>query len=300
MPSLRALLDEPAPRGGRRRHPARRRGRPGPARRRPSPVAELAREAGIAGADARRGPATRTSWPSWPTSRPTAARSSPTARCCRRPPSPSRAHGWVNLHFSLLPAWRGAAPVQHAILPATRSPARRRSRSRPASTPARCSAWSPRRSGRPTPAGDLLDRLAVSGARLLRRHDGRHRGRHPASRVPQPADGVSIAPKLTVDDARVDWTQPALARRPAGSGPAPRRPGAWTDVPRRAAQARPGPSVRGGRRARAPGELRGRRAPGVAVGTGARRRSSSARSSRPGKRPMPAADWARGARLAAG
>ena len=49
-------------------------------------------------------------------------------------------HGWVNLHFSLLPAWRGAAPVQHAVCTATSSPARRCSSWRRAWTPGRCSA----------------------------------------------------------------------------------------------------------------------------------------------------------------
>ena len=49
-------------------------------------------------------------------------------------------HGWVNLHFSVLPAWRGAAPVQAAVRGVTRSPGRPRSASSRSSTRARCTA----------------------------------------------------------------------------------------------------------------------------------------------------------------
>ena len=85
-------------------------------RRAPSPVAELAAEAGVAGAHARSVPASPSSSPSW---------RALDVDCCPvvaygalLPPAALDVppHGWVNLHFSLLPAWRGAAPVQHAIL----------------------------------------------------------------------------------------------------------------------------------------------------------------------------------------
>ena len=124
----------------------------------------------------------------------------------------------------------------------------------------------------------------------------RHRGAATLVAVPQPADGVSLAPKLTVDDARVDWTAPAFAvdRLVRACTPAP---GAWTTLPRRAAQARPGRP----RRRAAERPLRARRAvrsDGAQVLVGTRRRARSRLGEvRPaGKRPMAAADWARGVR----
>ena len=137
------------------------------------------------------------------------------------------AHGWVNLHFSVLPAWRGAAPVQHAVL--------RGDDITGATTflivkeldagPVFGTLTEP---VRPTDtSGDLLGRLAVSGAELLVRtldaiEDGTVRA------VPQPADGVSFAPKLTPADARVDWKLPAhlIDRQVRGCTP---DPGAWTE-----------------------------------------------------------------------
>jgi methionyl-tRNA formyltransferase len=136
-------------------------------------------------------------------------------------------HGWVNLHFSVLPAWRGAAPVQHAVL--------RGDDITGASTfqivkeldagPVYGTLTEP---VRPTDtSGDLLDRLAVAGAQLLvATLDGIEDGTVRA--VPQPSDGISFAPKLTTEDARVDWKMPAhlIDRQIRGCTP---DPGAWTD-----------------------------------------------------------------------
>ena len=135
-------------------------------------------------------------------------------------------HGWVNLHFSLLPAWRGAAPVQHAILHgddltgATTFQIVRELDAGPVygvlTEPV----------GPRDTAGDLLGRLAVSGAGLLvATLDGIESGQLDAR--PQPAEGVSLAPKITIEDARVRWDEPALAvdRRIRACTPGP---GAWT------------------------------------------------------------------------
>ena len=137
-------------------------------------------------------------------------------------------HGWVNLHFSLLPAWRGAAPVQHAVLHGddiTGATTFRIVRELDAG-PVFGVVTEP--IGSTDTAGDLLERLAVSGAELLvATLDGIESG---ALRPqPQPADGVSLAPKLEVADARVDWARPALAisRRIRACTPAP---GAWTEL----------------------------------------------------------------------
>jgi methionyl-tRNA formyltransferase len=204
-------------------------------------------------------------------------------------------HGWVNLHFSLLPAWRGAAPVQHAI--------RAGDEITGASTfqiveelDAGPVFGMMTETIRPTDtAGDLLQRLATGGADLLvRTLDGIEDGSLDPRE--QPAEGVSLAPKVTVADARVDWARPAAAvdRLVRACTPAP---GAWSTYGDDRIKLGPvlvvedGPSL-------GPGELGvGKHA--VHVGTG----TTSVRLSdvQPvGKRPMPAADWARGVRVPTG
>ena len=230
-------------------------------------------------------------------------------------------HGWVNLHFSVLPAWRGAAPVQHAILHgdditgATTFQIVRELDAgpvfgvltepiRPADT-----------------AGDLLDRLAASGAELLvATLDGIEDGTVRA--VPQSADGISLAPKLTPQDARVDWNLPAhlIDRQIRACTP---DPGAWTEfdgariklwpvsllapsrpgephaVDEQVGAAGPGPgavtspsAATGPGVSLAAGELCVERG-AVYAGTGSRPvRLGDVQP--PGKRRMPAADWARG------
>ena len=102
--------------------------------------------------------------PSWP---PTAVRWWPTARCCRSRVLDIPPHGWVNLHFSLLPAWRGAAPVQRAILAGDQVTGATTFRIvlELDAGPTFASMTEPIR---PTDtSGDLLGRLAVRGAELL-------------------------------------------------------------------------------------------------------------------------------------
>jgi methionyl-tRNA formyltransferase len=216
-------------------------------------------------------------------------------------------NGWVNLHFSILPAWRGAAPVQHAILHGDDVTG--------ASTFGIVKELDAgpvygvlTESVRPDDTtGTLLDRLSHSGAELLvATLDGIEDGTVQA--VPQPAEGVSFAPKIHSADARVDWKLPAhvVDRQIRACTP---DPGAWTefdgarlklgpvfpDVPGAPGSAgAAGPS--GGASAAppdlAPGELHvGRRA--VLVGTGSRPvRLGDVQA--PGKRRLTASDWARG------
>ena len=129
-------------------------------------------------------------------------------RAARRRPAGRAPHGWINLHFSLLPAWRGAAPVQAAIAAGDKVTGATTFQIEPAldSGPVYGVVTE---TIRPTDtAGDLLDRLSVSGAALLETTlDGIADGT--LSPVPQPADGVTVAPKMTVDDARVRWDLPA-------------------------------------------------------------------------------------------
>ncbi|MFJ9912332.1 methionyl-tRNA formyltransferase [Actinacidiphila glaucinigra] len=205
------------------------------------------------------------------------------------------ARGWVNLHFSLLPAWRGAAPVQHAVMAGDEVTGAATflieegldsgpvygvvtEDVRPRDT-----------------SGDLLTRLSHSGAKLLAATmDGIEDGALVAR--PQPAEGVSLAPKITVDDARVDWNAPALRvdRVIRGCTPAP---GAWTLFG--GERLKVGPvTLLPERTDLAPGELEvTKRA--VYAGTGSH--AVELGEVRPqGKKPMPAADWARGVRLPSG
>ena len=200
------------------------------------------------------------------------------------------AHGWVNLHFSLLPAWRGAAPVQAAIaagdtvtgattfqieLDLDAGPVYGvvTETVRPADT-----------------AGDLLGRLAVSGAGLLEiTMDGIADGS--LAPVPQPADGVTVAPKITVEEARVRWELAAhvVDRKIRAVTP---NPGAWTmigDMRVKVGPVRPDEA-----KVLAVGEFEvGRR--DVWIGTGSNAVTLSWVQP-PGRKPMNAADWARGAR----
>jgi len=292
VPSLRALLDSPrhevvavvtrpAARAGRGRHEV------------VSPVAELAADAGLPVLTPRR--------PSEPEFLAGLAALEPD--CCpvvaygALLPPPALAvpkHGWVNLHFSLLPAWRGAAPVQHALL--------RGDDVTGASTFLIEAGLDTgpvfgvvTESIRPNDtAGDLLVRLADSGAGLLvATMDGIADGA--LVPVPQPSEGVSLAGKIEVADAQVDWSAPArhVDRLVRACTPAP---GAWTTA--RGDRLKLGPVQPTEASTLAPGELRVEKA-AVFVGTGtADVRLGEVRPA--GKRPMPAADWARGARLQSG
>ncbi|AJF64150.1 methionyl-tRNA formyltransferase [Streptomyces vietnamensis] len=204
-------------------------------------------------------------------------------------------HGWVNLHFSLLPAWRGAAPVQHSLMAGDEVTG--------ASTFLIEEGLD---SGpvygvvtediRPTDtSGDLLTRLAFAGAGLLAATmDGIEDGTLKA--VPQPIEGITLAPKIQVEDAHVDFAAPALRvdRVVRGCTPAP---GAWTvfrGERLKLIQVTPLPD----RTDLAPGELAvGKN--NVYAGTGSY--AVELLWVQPqGKKPMKAADWARGVRIAPG
>lgn len=197
-------------------------------------------------------------------------------------------HGWINLHFSLLPAWRGAAPVQRSLIAGddvtgavtflleegldtgpvfgTLTEA-----VRPDDT-----------------AGALLERLSHSGAVLLTQTlSAVDAGR--AAAVPQQGE-VSLAPKLTLEDGRLDWQQPALAigRRARGVTP---EPGAWTTLDGQRIKLEP-VILRPGDPALKPGHL-ALAGKSVLVGTGSHPVELT-RVQPSGKKMMTAADWARG------
>jgi methionyl-tRNA formyltransferase len=206
-------------------------------------------------------------------------------------------HGWVNLHFSLLPAWRGAAPVQHAVMAGDEvTGASTFLIEAGLDTGPVFGVMTERIRPRDT-AGDLLDRLAEGGAGLLlATMDGLADGA--LTPVPQAAEGVSLAPKLEVADAQVRWDRPAVTvdRQVRGCTPAP---GAWSTF--RGARVKLAPVVPDPAYAGpplAPGELAaGKRVVHVGTSSGVVQLTSVQPH---GKKEMAAADWARGVRIDAG
>jgi methionyl-tRNA formyltransferase len=202
-------------------------------------------------------------------------------------------HGWVNLHFSLLPAWRGAAPVQRAIIAGDDvTGATTFALDEGLDTGPVYGVVTEQIHSTDTSA-DLLDRLAHSGARLLvATLDGIADGS--LRPTPQPPDGLSYAPKLTPADAGIDWRQPAVHvdRLVRGCTPAP---GAWTWWRGDRMKVGPVRLVPDADVALEPGAL--------AVVDGAVLVGSGSHPVRlgdvalAGRRWTPAADWARGARL---
>lgn len=134
--------------------------------------------------------------------------------------------GWVNLHFSALPAWRGAAPVQHAIRNGDEVTGATTFRIVEALDAGPTYGVMTERIQLRDTAGDLLARLAEGGAGLLvATLDGLEAGALEAR--PQQLDALSFAPKITVDDARIDWRLSAevVDHLIRSCTPAP---GAWT------------------------------------------------------------------------
>src|SRR5690606_2230230 len=202
-------------------------------------------------------------------------------------------HGWINLHFSLLPAWRGAAPVQAAIKAGDEITGASTFRIVPELDAGPVYGTVTERIRPTDTAGELLDRLAKSGAELLLSTlDGIEDGTVQA--VPQPADGVTYAPKVTVDDARVNFAEPALAVDRHIRSVTP-EPGAWAEF--RGQRLKLGP-VRlgdGEYEGLAPGELVVERRR-VLVGT-ATTPVVLGEVQAQGKKRMAATDWARGTRI---
>ena len=198
-------------------------------------------------------------------------------------------HGWVNLHFSLLPAWRGAAPVQHAILAGDQITGATTFRIvlELDAGPIFATVTEPIRPD--DTAGDLLHRLSLSGARLLvDTMDGIEDGTLTPTPQPESDSQVSYASKINVEDGKIDWTQAAVVvdRLIRACAPAP---GAWT-------------TFRGERfKINSAGIADAVLLPGaleitkrsVRVGTGTQALELGEIQAQ-GKKPMAAVDWARG------
>ena len=206
-------------------------------------------------------------------------------------------HGWVNLHFSVLPHWRGAAPVQHAILAGDEVTGATTFRIVKELDAGPTFGLMTQTIRPDDTAGTLLTKLADGGAGLLvATLDGLEDGSLEAR--PQPDEGVSYAPKVLVEDARVDWTDPALAvdRVIRACTPAP---GAWTTYAGERLKLGPVTLVESwDREPLASGELHVAK---DAVHVGTATQPVRLGEVKPfGKRAMPAADWARGVRLESG
>jgi len=205
------------------------------------------------------------------------------------------AHGWINLHFSLLPTWRGAAPVQHAVLHGDELTGASVFQLEAGLDTGPVFGTVVEPVGPRDTSGDLLGRLALSGAGLLVAVlDAIEAGT--AQPVPQPTDGISHAGKITVADAEVRWSEPAFAvdRRIRACTPAP---GAWSTL--RGERVKLGPvRTAAGAAAIEAGQIVVEKAR-VLVGTGTEPvELGSVRAA--GKKEMPAVDWARGLRIQPG
>ncbi|MGW4633002.1 methionyl-tRNA formyltransferase [Nocardia sp. NPDC004415] len=202
-------------------------------------------------------------------------------------------HGWINLHFSLLPAWRGAAPVQAAITAGDEITGASTFLIEAGLDTGPVYGVMTEQVGHTDTAGELLARLAEAGAVLLEKTlDGVEDGTLQA--IPQSTEGVSYAPKVTVEAGRIGFDEPALSlhRRIRAVTPAP---GAWTEVNGLRLKLGPVELVE----ETLPERVIEVRKSGVFVGTS----TTAVRLGQvqpPGKKMMNALDWARGARLAEG
>lgn len=204
-------------------------------------------------------------------------------------------HGWINLHFSLLPAWRGAAPAQRAVLAGERETGMSVFRIEKGLDTGDILTTAPTTIGEFETAGELLERMAIDGAAVLRETlDALDAGT--ATATPQDHSLATHAAKLATGEAQIDWSLPAEQVSAHIRGMSP-HPGAWTLLDggrakilgvEQAPEHAPLP----------PGQIEATKRQ-VLVGTGTDVIALSTLAPA-GKRPMRAADWARGAGLEAG
>lgn len=197
-------------------------------------------------------------------------------------------HGWINLHFSLLPAWRGAAPVQRAVMAGDDVTGAVTFQLEEGLDTGPVFGTLTESVGPEDTAGELLERLSHSGAVLLARTLSAIEA---GKAFPQPQAGeVTHAPKLTLEDGHLRWNHPALAIGRQARGVTP-EPGAWTLLDGHRVKLEPvrlRPDVTG----LAPGAL-SLEGKSVLVGTGSHAVELT-RIQPAGKKMMAAADWARG------
>ncbi|OWY08160.1 methionyl-tRNA formyltransferase [Thioclava sp. F42-5] len=197
------------------------------------------------------------------------------------------AKGCLNIHASLLPRWRGAAPIHRAIMAGDRQTGICIMQMEAGLDTGPVLLREATEIGATETTGELHDRLSAMGARLIL---------DALSEIdslilqPQPEDGVTYAAKIDKAEAQVDWTRPAdeVIRHINGLSPFP---GAWTEIAgERIKLLRAAPAEGSG----APGEILDGFT--IACGTGA---LEILEAQRPGKRPMSGDDVLRGLRLPA-
>lgn len=195
------------------------------------------------------------------------------------------ARGCVNIHASLLPRWRGAAPIHRAVMAgdAQTGVCIMQMEAGLDTGPVLLRGATPIAADETT--GDLHDRLAALGGRLVVDALARLDGLTPQ---PQPADGVSYAAKIDKAEARINWTRPAVEVDRLIRGLSP-FPGAWCDVSGERVKLLRSSVTEG---SGAPGTHLGGFE--VACGDGAVQIVQAQRS---GKRPMAASDILRGLEL---
>lgn len=202
-------------------------------------------------------------------------------------------HGWINLHFSLLPQWRGAAPAQRAVLAGQRETGMSVFRIEEGLDTGDVLSTAPTTIGEFETAGELLERMAEDGAEVLSDAlDALADGT--AVATPQDHSRATRAAKLSTAEARIDWTLPApqVAAHIRGMSP---QPGAWTLLDGARAKIL-GVEQAPDRAPLEPGRIEATKRQ-VLVGTGSDVIALSTLAPA-GRRPMRAADWARGAALA--
>ncbi|MET0467726.1 MAG: methionyl-tRNA formyltransferase [Aeromicrobium sp.] len=196
--------------------------------------------------------------------------------------------GWINLHYSVLPAWRGAAPVQRSIMAGDEITGATVFSLVEALDAGPVLGTITERIQQDDTAGTMLDRLSDQGAALVVDVVD-HIEQGDIGAVRQPEENISYAHKLTTEDARIDWNRPAFAvdRQIRGCTPAP---GAWTEVD--GTRLKVGPLTIAEESTLAPGVAAiGKRE--VRVGTTTT--DVVLGEVQPhGKKAMPAADWGRG------
>lgn len=197
-------------------------------------------------------------------------------------------HGWINLHFSLLPAWRGAAPVQRAVMAGDDVTGAVTFLLEEGLDTGPVFGTLTESVGPEDTAGELLERLSRNGAVLLAQTLSAI-GAGKASAQPQ-AGEVSLAPKLTLEDGHLKWSHPALAISRQARGVTP-EPGAWTVLDGQRVKLEP-VRLRPDVTTLAPGAL-ALHGKSVLVGTGSHAVELT-RIQPAGKKMMAAADWARG------
>lgn len=198
-------------------------------------------------------------------------------------------HGWINLHFSLLPAWRGAAPLQYSVIHGDDVVGASTFRLEEGLDTGPVFGTVALTPGPEATSGQLLAQLADAGAELLAQTlTGVAEGRL----EPRPQAGEpTFAPKLTLEDGRLDWSLPAVALHRRARGVTP-EPGAWTMLGADRFKLEP-PRLRPDIEGIEPGHLAWADK-SLVVGTGTHALELT-RVQPAGKKMMAAVDWARGA-----